>query len=415
MASKRETSTAVTDTAEDLVKWLGSFGQSKSGGVTRPLYSEPWMEAQHALQKKMELSGLETYYDSVGNLFGRLEGTNPDSNCILTGSHIDTVVNGGIYDGVYGIVASYSAVQKLRKQFGHPRKTIEIVSLCEEEGSRFPITFWGSGNITGNYSLQDAVGKNDHNGVSLLEAMKAAGFDPETYQNPKREDIECFLECHIEQGIVLEKTATSIGVVSHIAGQRRYTIKLSGESNHAGTTPMHFRKDAMVLAAQFITYLTDKAEQADSDLVATTGKLTASPNVSNVIAGEVTFTLDVRHYKKRMLDQFCREVLDHFHQKADHFGFALSYHTWLEADPVQMDQDLQAQMAAAVREENLSYQSMFSGAGHDAQMFGSFCPSSLLFVPSKNGISHSPKEFTSSQFLEQGIQVLTRMLYQLAY
>ncbi|MRH44337.1 allantoate deiminase [Aquibacillus halophilus] len=400
---------------ESMVKWLASFGQSDGGGVNRLLYSSPWVEAQHALRKEMDDNGLDTYFDSVGNLFGRLTGTEKKSKTILTGSHIDSVTNGGVYDGVYGIIASLIAVERLYKKYGAPKKTIEVVSLCEEEGSRFPITFWGSGNITGIYSLTNALTVKDSDGISLLEAMKRAGFDPDTYQSPKRNDIDSFIEVHVEQGVVLDKNKESLGLVSHIVGQKRFTIQVVGESNHAGTTPMPYRKDAMSVTAQLISYITEKAKELDPDLVATVGKLTAKPNVPNVIAGEVLFTLDIRHHQEEVLNHYCKIIQSFFNDTAAKNGMTITMEQWMDAKPVTMDPELAELSKHVATEKGIAFKRLISGAGHDAQIFGTFCPTALLFVPSKNGISHSPKEYTNKQDLENGVEMLTEFLYKLAY
>ncbi|WP_251552051.1 allantoate deiminase [Neobacillus muris] len=403
------------DQISTMIEWLASFGKTEAGGVTRLLYSPAWQEAQQALKHKMDETCLYTYFDSVGNLFGRLPGTEPNGKTILTGSHIDTVVEGGKYDGTYGIVASFLAVLRLFHTYGFPRKTIEVVSLCEEEGSRFPLTFWGSRSISGAYTLERVKEAKDEAGITFLEAMHQAGFDPKTYTPPIRQDVERFLEIHIEQGMILEKNHKQVGIVTHIVGQRRYTIELKGESNHAGTTPMQDRKDAVSTAAQLIAFLTDKAKEIDPLLVATVGKLNVKPNVSNVIAGEVEFSLDIRHHQEAVLDQFCREIFAEFKQVTLGLDMEVLISQWMDVKPIPMDQEM-CELAREIAEaKNYRYQDIVSGAGHDSQVFGAMCPTSLLFVPSQNGISHSPKEFTSLEDLDAGIDLLTEVLYRLAY
>ncbi|MFC7322604.1 allantoate deiminase [Halobacillus campisalis] len=415
MAIESKSTFIINNKAEDMVKWLSSFGLSPDGGVNRLLYSSAWGEAQKALEHKMKNDGLAVHFDSVGNLFGRLEGSEAKADTVLTGSHIDTVADGGRYDGVYGIVASLLAVERLKATYGTPKKPIEVVSLCEEEGSRFPMTFWGSRNITGRYTLKDAKNVTDAKGVPLLSAMREAGFDPAYYQSPMRQDIDCFIELHIEQGIVLDRSGRSLGLVSHIVGQRRFTINISGESNHAGTTPMPLRKDAMSIASHLIDYVTTEARNDESDLVATVGKITAQPNTPNVIAGEVEFTLDVRHHEEKHLKQFCDRFHDYIQLTASENQVSISSSQWLNASPVQMDASLMDLSKATAQDNNIPFQPLISGAGHDAQVFGTHCPTALLFVPSQQGISHSPKEFTKAEDLENGVDLLTDLLYKLAY
>ncbi|MEZ0116309.1 UNVERIFIED_ORG: allantoate deiminase [Heyndrickxia coagulans] len=403
-----------TNQVSEMIEWLASFGKTKTDGVTRRLYTPEWQAAQHALKAKMKETGLETYFDSVGNLYGRVQGTEK-SGTILTGSHIDTVTEGGKYDGAYGVIAGFIAVSRLLRKYGPPKKTIETASLCEEEGSRFPITFWGSKNICGLYHFHDADGIQDENGISLSDAMKRAGFGPGTYISPARTDIRAFLELHIEQGMVLEQNNKTIGVATHIVGQRRYTIRLKGESNHAGTTPMTLRKDAVTAAAQFISYLTRKAKETDPGLVATVGQIDVKPNVANVIAGEVAFSLDIRHHRQEVMEHYCNDVFSTFKRNAKKKGIHISITQWLDTEPVALDPALAETARSIAKSRHIAFQDIVSGAGHDAQIFGSFCPTLLLFVPSRNGISHSPREYSAIRDLETGIDLLENVLYKLAY
>jgi allantoate deiminase len=398
-----------------MIEWLASIGETENDGVTRLLYSPSWLEAQLAIKDKMEQTILQTYFDSVGNLFGRLPGTESNSKTILTGSHIDTVVDGGKYDGAYGIIASFIATLRLFQAYGYPKKTIEVVSLCEEEGSRFPLTFWGSRNISGAYNLDRVKEVNDAEGIPFLEAMKQAGFTPQNYTPPIRNDLDRFVEIHIEQGMILERNQKQVGIVTHIVGQRRYTIKIKGESNHAGTTPMSFRKDALCTASHFIAFLTEKAKQVDQSLVATVGRLHVKPNVPNVVAGKVEFSLDIRHHQEKVIEFYCKEIFTEFKRYAESLNIELVISQWMDVKPVKMDEEMCEEAREMAELKNFRYQEMISGAGHDAQVFGPLCPTLLLFVPSMNGISHSPREFTSLEDLETGIDLLTDVLYKLAY
>lgn len=399
----------------ELIEWLSSFGKTTNEGVTRLLYSKAWCEAQSALKNKMKAIGLDAYFDCVGNLFGRLQGTDEDNAVILTGSHIDTVIDGGKYDGAYGIVASLLAVSRLYASYGKPKKTIEVVSFCEEEGSRFPLTFWGSRNITGMYDIGHTRGLVDANGVPFMDAMKEAGFETEKYIQPIRSDIARFIEVHIEQGMVLERNQNAVGIVTHIVGQRRYNIRIKGESNHAGTTPMNLRRDAVVTASKLISFLTKKAESIDSQLVATVGRIEAQPNVPNVVAGEVEFSLDIRHHKQHVLDEYCMSVFSYFEEVAKSNDLIIDWKQWMNVEPVAMDAMMHSKIKTLAEQKQISFQDIVSGAGHDAQVFASTLPTNLIFVPSKGGISHNPQEFTSSEDLEVGVKLLTDILYQLAY
>ncbi|MGN7940295.1 allantoate deiminase [Virgibacillus sp. 6R] len=400
---------------EEMVEWLASFGKSEKNGVTRPLYSSSWQAAQQGLEKQMKQIGLEVYYDDVGNLFGRLPAYTKSNTTILTGSHIDTVIDGGKYDGAYGIIAGIIALQYLYENYGQPKKNIEVVSLCEEEGSRFPMTYWGSGSITGVKTINDIEHLTDSQGISFVTAMQEAGFGKGNYQQSLRNDLECFVELHIEQGEMLEREEKSIGIVSHIVGQRRYNVTVIGESNHAGTTPMSWRKDAMHTAAELIQYVMKKAKETSPDLVATVGQMVIEPNLANVIPGAITFSLDIRHRDEHVLESFCQVIFEQFLLIASKHQTEVTVHNWMKEKPVKMSEKLNSISEALLIKEQIPYKKMTSGAGHDSQIFGEFCPTSLLFVPSKNGVSHSPNEFTKTEDLERGIQLLIKILYKLAY
>ncbi|MGQ4666170.1 allantoate deiminase [Metabacillus halosaccharovorans] len=415
MVENVEKSSALFEQIEKMVEWLACFGRSERNGVTRLLYTKDWQQAQQGVEGYMKGIGLCTYYDDVGNLYGRLPGTNQNSNVILTGSHIDTVRDGGKYDGAYGIIAGIIALQYLFKQYGSPKKTIEVVSLCEEEGSRFPVTYWGSSNITGVKKLADINDIKDSEGISFVKAMNEAGFGHGHHCPPKRNDLECFIEMHIEQGIVLEKEAKTIGVVSHIVGQQRYTITVEGESNHAGTTPMGLRKDAMYAAAEMIQTLIEKGKNTSPELVVTVGQIIVEPNVSNVIPRKAIFSLDIRHSEEEVLKLFCHETFQELEFISLKHQTCISINNWMDETPVKMCETLNELSETILMKDNIPYKKMTSGAGHDSQIFGQSIPTLLLFVPSQNGISHSPLEFTRTEDLEEGIKTLIKVLYELAY
>ncbi|MGL4859688.1 MAG: hydantoinase/carbamoylase family amidase, partial [Enterobacteriaceae bacterium] len=213
---------------------FSEIGADPAGGMTRLLYSPEWVNAQQTLKTVMEQNGLEAYFDEVGNLFGRLPGSKYPEQVVMSGSHIDTVVNGGNLDGQYGILAALIALEHLRKTYGAPLRTLEVVSFAEEEGSRFPYVFWGSKNMFALASKEEVLPLQDAKGIKFTDAMQKAGFRFRADNSAPRQDIHAFIELHIEQGKVLETLNKQLGVVTSIAGQKRYTITLKGEANHAG-------------------------------------------------------------------------------------------------------------------------------------------------------------------------------------
>ncbi|HZG83986.1 Zn-dependent hydrolase [Paenibacillus sp.] len=384
-------------------------------GVTRLLYADEWAAAQQYLSERMAALGLAVRCDRVGNVYGRIEGTREAAPAVLTGSHIDTVRSGGAYDGAYGIAAGVAALDYLQRTYGPPVRPLEVVSFCEEEGSRFPLSYWGSGNVVGAYDVSEAPRHIDFAGVSMEDAMRRAGCGLDDQAPPARGDIGVFVEAHIEQGVTLERMNLDIGVVTAIVGQKRYIVKLIGEANHAGTTPMGMRRDPCAGAAEMIAALERMALEAGDPLVATVGRMELSPNTPNVIPGAVTFTIDVRHADGEALDRFGEALAETIHTIAERRGLGVELSLWVDTRPAPMHPKLYSALERICSEQGLSSRLMVSGAGHDAQMLQQVCPSAMIFVPSRLGVSHSPDEYSTPEALENGLQVLIAILYELAY
>lgn len=397
----------------DFIEWLSKMGESSEGGITRLLYTDVWKQTQEALKELLKGKGFIAYYDEVGNLFARLEGSTFKDETILTGSHIDTVVNGGKLDGQLGIIGGIIAMEYLKDTYGQPIRNIEVVAMAEEEGSRFPFTFWGSKNIIGSVNREIVAELKDEDGVGFIQAMHNAGFD---FKNSKiREDLKAFIELHIEQGGVLEIEKKSIGIVEHIVGQKRYMIEVEGEANHAGTTPMGYRRDAMNGTSRMISEIMDLAVNYGDPLVATVGKVEVVPNTTNVVPGKVIFSLDVRHTNKDVMIKFTDEVIEKLKDIASKLDLKISINNYMDGEPVAMDSNLVNTIIEQCEAKAINYKLMHSGAGHDSQIFAEHIPTALIFVPSHKGISHNPAEFTEAKDLVEGIKVLIETLYNLAY
>lgn len=396
------------------LEWLAEFGKDPEGGVSRLLYTKEWVEGQLALKGWMENEGLDARFDDIGNLYGTLKGKDT-SETILTGSHVDTVKNGGRFDGAYGIVAGILALKYLKKHFGQPVRNIEVVSMAEEEGSRFPYSFWGSKNIVGLAKREDVETIRDFDGVPFVVAMKEAGFGFGEESKGPRKDLKAFVEVHVEQGSVLEKEKTAIGVVNNIVGQRRYTVEITGEANHAGTTPMGYRKDTVFAASQMIHEIISMARKTGDPLVTTVGKFEAYPNVVNVVPGKVIFTIDVRHTDKQAIISFTEKMVARMSEISAEHEVEMDIDLWMDEDPVPMDPNVVELIEKQCKENGLNYKVMHSGAGHDSQIFAPVIPTAMLFVPSLSGISHNPAEFTEPADLAEGVKALIGALYELGY
>lgn len=401
--------------SEQLLRWLGSFGADPEGGTSRLLYQKSWVSAQQGLASLMRKHGFTVKYDAIGNLFGRLEGTEHPEETILTGSHVDTVKNGGHYDGQLGIIGGIVAMAQLKEQYGMPKRSLEVVSMAEEEGSRFPYVFWGSKNIIGIADKEEVKNLRDFDDVPFVEAMSKAGFQfpPEDFQ--PRQDFKAFVELHCEQGGVLEREKKPIGIVEHIVGQRRYTVNLYGEANHAGTTPMSYRHDAVYAFSRIQCMITETAIRYGDPMVATVGKVEVSPNIVNVVPAHVLFTLDVRHTDQQVIWDFTEEITERMQTITKEVGVKLDVDLWMDEAPVPMDPEVVKVLKRACEERDLNYRMMHSGAGHDAQILATKIPTAMLFVPSHNGISHNPEEYTHPKDLGEGIKALCAALYELAY
>ena len=384
---------------------LYAIGAEPEGGAYRPLYGPAWAAAVDLVQQWMNDAGLETRRDAVGNLWGRAAGRETGTS-IVTGSHIDTVRRGGRLDGALGIVAGLTAVAALLKDKGQPRRTLEVVAICEEEGSRFATNFWGSRAITGAIDKVDA---------DIAAAMRERGLDPARIASAARDDIDTFVELHIEQGAVLESSKAPLAVVSAIVGTAQLEGTVSGRPGHAGTTPMELRHDALAGAAAMIQAVESIARSLGRPAVATVGKVRAEPDQINVIPGRVVFTVDLRHSDlgaRRALEERVRSLCGTI---AAERSLGLEIRMLQERPPVPMHAEVRALLWRAAKSAGVNAIEIVSGAGHDAQILGARCKVGMLFVPSIGGRSHCPEEATKPEDVELGTRVLGRALEVLAY
>jgi allantoate deiminase len=384
---------------------LYAIGAEPGGGTYRPLYSPPWAAAVELVETWLKDAGLATRRDAVGNLWGRAEGTDK-GKAIVTGSHIDTVKGGGRLDGALGICGGLTAVEGLLKTRGTPRSPLEVVAICEEEGSRFAANFWGSRAITGSIQKVDA---------DIAQAMRERGLDPAKTSAAARDDIDTFIELHIEQGAVLDSSKTPLAIVSAIAGTAHLEVTVTGRPDHAGTTPMDMRLDALAGAAAMVQAVESIAKSLGKPAVATVGKLEVEPAQINVVPGQVVFTIDLRHSDlggRRALEERIRSLCGTISEER---RLGLAIRTLQEKPPVAMHADVRALLARAATESGVKAPELVSGAGHDAQVLASRCRVGMLFVPSIGGRSHCAEERTDPAHLELGTKVLAKALELLAY
>ncbi len=402
------------DELEAHIEALGRIGQHPAGGLYRGLYDHGWVAAMDQIRSWMDEQGLETRFDAVGNLFGRLVGSD-GGDVVLTGSHVDTVKQGGKYDGALGIHVALAAVKALQAAHGTPRRPIEVLVTCEEEGSRFACGFWGARAVVGRIGPDEQERIADADGVTIGAAMWERGLDPGRIAEAARDDVAAFLECHIEQGAILEREGYPLGVVSTITGQRWMRVRVAGRQDHAGTTPMDLRRDAVAGAAEMIARLTSAAAEMGRPAVATVGQIEASPGATNIVPGLCEFTVDTRHSepaKRRALIVQIETVLDDVARRR---GLTTETATIMDHEPVPMSLELRSVLESTIEGMGLRYLVMPSGAGHDSEIIAQRFPTAMLFVPSHDGRSHTPDEFTPVEQIVPGVRALAGTLHRLAY
>jgi allantoate deiminase len=380
------------------------------GEVTRLFLTPPMHEVHELLRDWMETAGMTVRVDAAGNLRGFWPGLVPGSPRLLIGSHLDTVPNAGAFDGILGVVLGVAIVEELRSEL--LPFAIEVIGFSEEEGVRFSKPFLGSLALVGKLDAETLT-RTDRNGISVAEAIQAYGLDPVQLDAAAlANETFAYLEFHIEQGPVLECEDISLGVVEALVGQTRMELTFTGQANHAGTTPMHLRHDAMTAAAEWIVAVEDYA-RSNNGLVATVGKVEAAPGAGNVIAGHVTASLDVRHADNSTREASIIAILQLAETAATRRGVHVISNMQLEQPAVPLDSHLTNLLHKATAQAGFPARRMTSGAGHDAMILAPTIPSAMLFLRSPGGLSHHPDEAVLAQDVEAALATAMEFLAQL--
>jgi N-carbamoyl-L-amino-acid hydrolase len=377
---------------------------------TRRSFTALFLEGRAWLTQRFADAGLATRIDTAGNLIGRIEGSNPALGIIAIGSHSDTVPAGGRFDGIAGVATGLEIVRAFRDAGVRPQHTIEVIDFLAEEPSEYGLSCIGSRGMTG--SLDDTMlNLTEPGGEKLRDALRRVGGDPDRLDQAKRDDVRAFLELHIEQGIVLESQALDIGVVTSIVGIRRIEVIFQGEADHAGTTPMALRHDALVAAAHTVASVRREAERlaamGPDYFVATVGILTVDPSASNIVPGRCRLVIDARTTNPKLTKQFV-DIIDR--ESAAHAAFArvtrAAFTTLSDGQPVACDPGLRNALHEGARELGLKEADLPSGAGHDAAFMSRICPSAMVFVPCRAGKSHAPEEWADREAIAAGAAVI---------
>lgn len=392
------------------IQELSLIGRTPDNGVTRFSYTSVEYAANQLVKKYMELAGLEVSFDAVGNLIGSKSGTE-DLPTILIGSHIDTVPNGGKFDGSLGVLTAIEVLHSFLEQNLTLKHPVKVIAFKDEEGSRFGFGLLGSRAVAGHLTEQD-LDKIDAKGISIREAMQEQGYSPDKLQNAKIEQVKLYLELHIEQGKVLESHNVPVGNVTGIAGPLWIKIKLVGEAEHAGATPMGGRRDPLVAASLIISKIEEFASKYP-EAVATVGSLSLTPGGVNVIPGTVEFTVDIRDTKEEIRDSLENEIKDYTVQICSNRNIEATIEELQKVPPVLCSDNIQTVIKESITELGFPAVSLPSGAGHDAMQFSGLFPVGMIFVRSKDGLSHNPKEYSSKEDIKAGAETMFKTLIKL--
>lgn len=394
---------------QDKIQTFSKFGDTGNGGITRLCYTEPDLQARAEFCRRCEALGMEVKTDDMGNIYATKQGTEA-LPAIAVGSHLDSVVNGGNYDGVLGVLTGLEAVETMITEGIKTRHPVTVLVWTNEEGSRFRPAMMSSGVIAGKFDQATMLAVKDEEGVTFEEALINSGYRGDHENRFSAKKYKAFLELHIEQGPVLEAEGKDIGVVEGVLGMVNYEIKTRGQANHAGTTPMPVRKDALYAMTAIIEYLHDELDKLDPALVYTTGEFSGGPNVHTVIPDNVRITIDARHRDPEVIKQVVKVIKS---LPAEIRGCAVSYREQWARNTIDFKPEMVSIVEESVKALGYPYKRMYSGAGHDAQYVADMVPATMVFVPSDTGFSHCEEEHTPLEQCWKGANVVLQSLLAL--
>jgi N-carbamoyl-L-amino-acid hydrolase len=388
---------------ESRIKALSKYGANPEGGVSRLAFSEADIQGREYIMTLMEDAGLEVNVDVAGNIVGKRKGNNSKLPSILFGSHIDSVPHGGNYDGDVGVIGSLECIELLNEAGIVTEHPLEVIVFSDEEGG-----------LTGSQAMIGALKADDlqrisNSGKTIAQGIRDIGGNPESLGAAKRDpaEIKAFLELHIEQGAVLDNETLDIGVVTGIVSIEEWEITVKGMANHAGTTPMNLREDALLAASKLIVVINEITRATPGQQVATVGKIKVEPGAPNVIPGKAVLVMELRDLSREKIFSILDQVKQQSGTIEKETGTTISFQSQhLDILPAITDRRIQNMIAKSAEELGLNSKFMPSGAGHDAQEMAAITPTGMIFVPSKKGISHSPFEYTSPQDMANGADVL---------
>ncbi|QDI92450.1 Zn-dependent hydrolase [Salicibibacter halophilus] len=395
----------------ETINTSAAMGATENGGLHRLTLANEDTEMRGTFVHWLETAGLEVTVDDFGNIYGRREGTNPDLSPVVIGSHLDTQPYGGKYDGVIGVLAALEVIRTLNDEDIKTERPIVIVNFTNEEGARFTPPLLGSGAVIGDLSKTTVYDTKDAEGTRFETALYESGYQGEEVHRLR--EAHAFVELHIEQGPVLEQKQKSIGVVQGIQGLAWLTVHVKGEADHAGTTPMSGRKDALVAASAMVTALSRYAASVE-ELVITVGTLQVAPSAPNVVPSDAAFTIDMRHPDDHMRKGVPMAIRKIIADTSKMYNVDFELETKYQAETVHFPERIQNVLLKETSSLEYESEKFYSGASHDAKNMSSIAETGMIFVPSVNGKSHHEEEYTNDADIEKGANVLLRATKRLA-
>ena len=399
---------------------IGRIGIGSRGAVTRLVFSVKELRSRQVLIHLMRQAGLKIHIDGIGNIFGRLEGSDPKAPAVLAGSHLDTVIHGGKYDGPVGVIGALEAIRTINENKISIRSPLEVVCFVGEESSRFGFSTLGSSLVAGEVHAKDLANAVDAQGTKLADVLSSLGIAPRQLHGLARDPktLKAYLELHIEQGPILEAIGKRIGLVTSIAAPSRFRIIFTGQADHSGTTPMEMRKDALVASAQLIEFIERTCRKyssmAQGRVVGTVGAMKIEPGVINAVPGRTELLIDIRSTSAQSKKRVTRLVTQQAQTIARRRAIGVEVLTIREEDPVPLDKRLLRVTQGICDEHKIVYEIMPSGAGHDAMQMAKITPAGMIFIPSQRGISHNPLEWTDPDDIGLGAQLLMETMIRVA-
>jgi N-carbamoyl-L-amino-acid hydrolase len=399
---------------------IGRIGIGDHGAVTRLVFSIKELRSRQLLIHLMRQAGLQIHIDAIGNIFGRFAGSDTKAPAVLAGSHLDTVIHGGKYDGPVGVIGALEAVRTIGENRIPVRASLEVVCFVGEESSRFGFSTLGSSLIAGEVHPRDLTNAVDPQGTRLADVLSSLGITQKQLRALRRDpkSIKAYFELHIEQGPILEAKGKRIGLVTSIAAPSRFKVIFKGQADHSGTTPMDMRKDALVAAAQMIEYVEQICRKYSSmekgRVVGTVGAMKIEPGVINAVPGRAELSVDIRSTSAQSKDRVARMVKEQARSIAHKRSITVEILKIREENPVPLDKRLLRVTRGICDGRGIDYEIMPSGAGHDAMQMAKITPAGMIFVPSKRGISHNPEEWTHPGDIALGSQLLMETMIRVA-